>query len=289
MTIMTDFVYPGTDDRNMAENTWVLEPGVQYLVALDVDGTLVDHDGFMSPQVKEAASAVVAAGHHVVIATGRSRGATLPVCEQLGLTSGFAVASNGAITLELDPDLPDYYGVLDAVTFSPEMALGALKNALPTAKFAIETADGRFFSTERFQDRSFGIQALGTDIHHLMQLEAVRLVVHSSEDTTENFSRAIEAAGLHGVAYSVGWSAWLDIAASGVSKATALEQVRRRLGVDSAHTVAVGDGRNDIEMLRWAARGVAMGQAPEEVIAVAGEVTADVYRDGVARVLHTLT
>lgn len=288
-----EFLQSGTSpfpepDREPVGSDWELEPGVKYLVALDVDGTLVDHDGVMSPEVKDAALAASAAGHHLVISTGRSRGATLPVCEQLGLEEGFAVASNGGITLQLDPHSPDHYRTMDAVTFNPGPALKALKEALPTAKFALETADGHFFATERFQDRSFGIQAIGTDIHHLAELDAVRLVVYSSEDTPENFAEAIEDAGLHGVAYAVGWTAWLDVAAAGVSKASALEQVRRHLGVDPAHTVAIGDGRNDVEMLEWAARGVAMGQAPDEVVAVAREVTNSVYDDGAARILRSL-
>lgn len=288
-----EFLQPGTSpfpepDRDPVGSDWELEKGVKYLVALDVDGTLVDHDGAMSDEVKEAALAAAAAGHHLVISTGRSRGATLPVCEQLGLESGFAVCSNGGVTLQLDPSLPDYHRVIDAVTFNPGAALDALKDALPTAKFALETADGHFFATERFQDRSFGIQAIGTDIHQLADLDAVRLVVYSSEETPEDFARAIDAAGLHGVAYSVGWTAWLDVAAAGVSKASALEQVRRYLHVDPAHTVAIGDGRNDVEMLDWAARGVAMGQAPDEVVAVAREVTTSVYEDGAARILRSL-
>ena len=46
--------------------------------------------------------------------------------------------------------------------------------------------------------------------------------------------------------------------------------------------LAIGDGRNDIEMLRWAGRGVAMGQAVEPVIAAADDVTGTVYEDGAA-------
>jgi hydroxymethylpyrimidine pyrophosphatase-like HAD family hydrolase len=52
--------------------------------------------------------------------------------------------------------------------------------------------------------------------------------------------------------------------------------------------VAVGDQRNDIEMLQWAARGVAMGNAPEEVKAVADEVTGSVEEAGLAAVLESL-
>ena len=64
--------------------------------------------------------------------------------------------------------------------------------------------------------------------------------------------------------------------------------IRRRLSVEPRHTTAVGDGRNDLEMFAWAARGVAMGNAPEEVKAVADEVAGDVEEDGLVDVLRSL-
>lgn len=305
MTVMTQ-TQAGIDDRQQEQlksaadtlpptkvqpvrvGSWTKEAGVKYLVALDVDGTLVDHDGKMSRAVKDTARAVVAAGHHVVISTGRSMGATLPVVRQVHVESGFAVCSNGGITLRLDPQLESHYEVVDRVSFDPSSALGALADKLPAAKFALEGADGRFYSTERFQDSSFGIEAIGVDLKTLAETPAVRLVVYSASDTPEEFAKVIDEAGLHGVTYSVGWSSWLDVAANGVSKASALEQIRRQLNVDPAHTIAMGDGRNDIEMLDWAARGVAMGQAPDEVAKVCHEVTTTVYEDGAARILRTL-
>ena len=60
-------------------------------------------------------------------------------------------------------------------------------------------------------------------------------------------------------------TARLDLAPEGVSKGSALEIVRRTLRVEPGRTFAAGDQRNDLEMLRWAARGVAMGDAPDEV------------------------
>ena len=122
----------------------------------------------------------------------------------------------------------------------------------------------------------------------MLESSAVRVVVFSTDSSAEEFGEAVASIGLHGVTYSVGWTAWLDIAASGVTKATALEGLRESLGTPSARTVAVGDGRNDIEMLQWAARGVAMGQAPDEVRAAATELTGTVYDDGAAKVLRSL-
>jgi len=258
------------------------------LIALDVDGTLVDHDGNMTDEVMNAARAVVDAGHEVIIATGRSLGAALPIVEKIGLTRGYSVCSNGGVTLRIDPTLPQGFEIIDRVTFDPRPALVALRERLPTAKYALEDDEGNFLATERFQDASFGSQTRTVEFEEMLDAAAVRVVVFSTDSTTEQFGEAVEAIGLHGVTYSVGWTAWLDIAAAGVTKASALELLRRRLDIDRAHTVAVGDGRNDIEMLAWAARGVAMGQSPHEVLAAATEVTASVDDDGAAKVLRTL-
>ncbi|MBB2994996.1 HAD family hydrolase [Paeniglutamicibacter cryotolerans] len=276
MTVMTR---TGIEDR---------QEDNKIMVCLDVDGTLVDHDGAMSPAVKEAAHAVVAAGHEVVISTGRSLGATLPVIRILGIESGYAVCCNGGITVRIDMGLPDGYEVIDRRTFDPAPALIALRQALPTAKYALEDNHGNFLSTSRFQDASFGVVAQAVDFEKMLAATAVRLVVFSTDSTAEEFGEAVAAIGLHGVTYSVGWTAWLDIAAEGVSKASALEMLREQLGFEVADTLAVGDGRNDIEMLGWAGRGVAMGQAPDEVKAAADEVTDSVDQDGLVLVLAGL-
>ncbi len=258
------------------------------MIALDVDGTLVDHDGHMSAAVRSAAQAVVAEGHDVMIATGRSLNATLPIIQQIGLERGYAVCCNGGVTLRLDPSLDKGYEIIHKATFDPAPALKALRERLPNAKYALEDEDGNFLSTERFQDASFGVESIGVDFQTMLDATAVRVVVFSSENTSDEFNEAIRHIGLSGVTYSVGWTAWLDIAAEGVTKASALEVLRHKLGTDLANTVAVGDGRNDIEMLTWAGRGIAMGQAPDEVIAVADEVTASVLDDGAAQVLRSL-
>ncbi|MCQ9162567.1 MULTISPECIES: HAD family hydrolase [unclassified Arthrobacter] len=285
MTAMT--AVPGIDDQESAASAPAASTR-RHLVALDVDGTLVDHDGTMTAAVRDAATAVVDAGHEVVIATGRSLGAMLPVVEQIGMVRGYGVCSNGGVTVRLDPALDRGYEVVERVTFSPRAALTTLREKIPGARFALEDGEGNFLSTSRFQDASFGIEARGVDFNHLLDARAVRVVVNSAEASTEDFSAAIAAAGLHGVAYAVGWSAWLDIAAYGVTKATALEKLRAGMGIDPGLTVAVGDGSNDIDMLRWAGRGVAMGQAAADVLAAANEVTDSVYDDGAAAVLRSL-
>ncbi|GAA1351899.1 HAD family hydrolase [Falsarthrobacter nasiphocae] len=257
------------------------------LIALDVDGTLVNHHGDMSFGVREAGRALASRGDaHVVVATGRGLYAALPIAQEFGIESGYIVASNGGVTARLDPALDGGLEVLERVTFRPARVILALREQLPTANFAVEDEHGQYWSTLEFQDASFGVPASSLPLEELAEKTAVRVVVFSTDSSAEEFGEAVESIGLHGVTYSVGWTAWLDIAASGTTKASALENLRRRIGVDPADTVAMGDGRNDIEMLEWAARGVAMGQAPEEVKAAADEVTGSVDDDGAARILR---
>jgi hydroxymethylpyrimidine pyrophosphatase-like HAD family hydrolase len=265
----------------------VTEPG-PLLIALDVDGTIIDYDEVLSERVRTAVRGVLDAGHHVVLATGRSLPGTLPVLDRLGLTRGWCVCSNGGITLRLDPGLAEGYEIVELVTFDPAPALRLLRKHLPTALYAVENVGVGFRLTAPFPPGElYGrLEYVGFD--ELLATPATRVIVRSPEHTPEDFLRIIEQAGLHGVSYAVGWTAWLDLAPDGVSKASALEPVRAALGVPRDRTLAVGDGRNDVEMLRWAGRAVAMGQAEPEVLGVADEVTARVEEDGLADVLEPL-
>ena len=106
-----------------------------------------------------------------------------------------------------------------------------------------------------------------------------RIVVRDPESDDDVFNEMVEALGLRGVSYYIGWSAWVDIVPEGVDKAQGLERVCRELGVRAADVLAMGDGYNDMEMIRWAGRGVALGDSPEPVRAAADHVTGD-FRSG---------
>ncbi len=260
-----------------------------HLVALDIDGTTVHHDGTLSERVREAVSDTVSAGHRVVIATGRSVLGALPVIRELGLTRGQAVCSNGAVTIALDPRRPEGYRVVRTETFHPGPVLRRLRDAWPDAQIAVEVL-GRGFDV----CSDFGAGELEGEVRvvgsweELAARPATRVTFRSASGSAQDFIALADRLGLHGVNYAVGFTAWMDIAAEGVSKASGLERVRRRLRIPAGRTLAVGDQRNDLEMLGWAACGVAMGNAPDEVKAVADLVTGPVEDDGLVTVLDTL-
>ena len=113
-----------------------------------------------------------------------------------------------------------------------------------------------------------------------------RVVIRSTDHTPAEFTAIVHDLGLTGTNYFIGYSAWLDLAPEGVSKASGLDVVCERLGLTPADVLAVGDGNNDLEMLRWAGRGVAMGQSPDSVKEAADAVTGSIDDDGLATELR---
>ena len=268
----------------------------RWLIALDVDGTVLHEDGTLSDVVVEQVQRVRELGHEVTLSTGRSVEMSLPILDRLGITPEYVVCANGAITLKRDPSAPTAavspkYVREHVETFNPEEVLTTVRGHLASARYAVEDADGLFlFSGGSLPEWDSAVNGRRVEFEELLHVRATRVVVISPEHAIEDFLAVVEKMGLHRVSYNVGWTAWLDIAPDGVNKAVALERVRRLLKIPRERVMAIGDGRNDIEMLEWATasgRGVAMGQSPEEVRAAAAELTGTDIEDGVAQILST--
>ncbi len=261
-----------------------------WLVALDIDGTILHEDESIDERVADAVLSCRERGHEVMLATGRSWATTAPVLDRLGLTPEYVVCANGAITMRRDDAEPGGYVREHIETFDPTGVLERIRAFLPSGRFMVELADGYRLYTEGMSDWNLD-EAREVEFDELLDQRATRVVVISPDHELEEFLRIVEDMGLHQVSYSIGWTAWLDIAPDGVSKATALERVRGWLDVPLERVIAVGDGRNDIDMFTWAGaagRAVAMGQAPDDVRAAANETTDDIHHAGLAAVLDSL-
>lgn len=256
-----------------------------HLIALDVDGTVVGYDGALSEPVRDAIQQVAAAGNHVVISTGRSVAGTLPVLDSLSLTTGYAVCANGSMILRLGQEYESGWEAVQVTTFDPRPALLRLREIAPMSLFMIEDGDLRRWVTQAFPDNELSGTIATLPFEEMLDKRVTRIVMRDPTKTADEFDDVVAASGLHGVSYSIGWTAWLDIAPEGVSKASALETVREWLNIDSENTFAAGDGTNDLEMIRWAGRGVAMGQAPEVLKDAAAEITGTIDQDGLVDVL----
>lgn len=259
------------------------------LIALDIDGTILTphpENGFsaetVTPAVREAVDRAYDAGAHIVLASGRAPLSMSVVLRHLDMprehgSHVLGVASNGAVTFSFPP-----LKVVSEVTFDAREAVKAVLEHVPEAAVAIEEHGVGYRVNRHFPEGELDGEMILTPIEEMIAKEVSRVIIRDPDSTSEDFVTLADKLGLQGTNYFIGWTAWLDLAPEGVSKASGLEEVADRLGVDRRDVLAIGDGRNDIEMLEWAGRGVAMGQAPDEVKAIADDVAPTVYEDGCA-------
>jgi HAD superfamily hydrolase (TIGR01484 family) len=259
------------------------------VVALDIDGTLlkwVEGAGMtyeqVEPRVGTAVHRALDAGAHVVLASGRSPHGMTRVADLLGLRGQgeervWIVASNGAVVFRYPP-----VEVVHEETFDAGPAVRAILDKHPNVLVAVEERGVGYRLNSPFPEGELSGDMIITDVDELVSRPVSRVIIRDPEQSAEDFVALAEGLGLHGTDYVVGWTAWLDLSPVGVSKASGLEYVVDELGLTRHDVLAIGDGRNDIEMLQWAGRGVAMGQSIQEVIDAADEVTASVYEDGAA-------
>ena len=256
------------------------------LVALDIDGTLlkwVEGVGTtyeqISPTVYAAVHRALDAGVHVVLASGRSPHGMTNVADLLDLHGDgerlWVVASNGAVVFRYPP-----LEVVHEVTFDAAPAVRAVLQEHPSALVAVEERGVGYRVNRPFPPGELSGEFTIADVADLVAVPVSRVIIRDPDATADDFVALGERLGLQGTDYVVGWTAWLDLAPVGVSKASGLEYVARELGIDAPDVLAIGDGRNDIEMLQWAGRGVAMGQSIDVVKEAADAVTAHGLRRG---------
>jgi len=259
------------------------------VVALDIDGTLlkwIEGAGSTYEQIEPRTYAAVQraldAGAHVVLASGRSPHGMTGIADLLDLRGQdddrvWVVASNGAVVFRYPP-----IEVVHEETFDAGPAVRAILDRHPNVLVAVEERGVGYRLNSPFPEGELSGDMIITDVEEIVAGPVSRVIIRDPEQSAEDFVALAEELGLHGTNYVVGWTAWLDLSPVGVDKSSGLEHVVRRLGLTADDVLAVGDGRNDIEMLRWAGRGVAMGQAIQEVIDAADAVTDSVYDDGLA-------
>src|SRR3546814_13819406 len=116
-----------------------------------------------------------------------------------------------------------------------------------------------------------------TDVDEIVGEPVSRVIIRDPDATVEDFHLLAEKLGLHGTDYVIGWTAWMDLAPVGVSKASGLAHVARELGVHAADAPAIGDGLNHLEMFASPGRPVALGHAVALALAAAAVVPLSRY------------
>lgn len=257
------------------------------LIATDLDGTIVRHDGSVSERVLEAFAAALADGIRIVFVTGRPPRWMHEVAVATG-HAGVGICGNGAFIYDMAEE-----SVMELFGMSGELAADAVdpvREVLPNSAFAVESLSG--FSYEPTYRPRWDIHeptATGP-IHGLLTDDIAKLLVRD-DVLPGDVMLELAAPALSGVVevtHSDVNDSLLELSALGVTKGTTLALLAQRWGIAQGEVVAFGDMPNDAEMLRWAGVGYAMGNAHPMVLAAADARAPSIDDDGVALVLEEL-
>jgi Cof subfamily protein (haloacid dehalogenase superfamily) len=258
------------------------------VVATDLDGTVVRSDGTVSARTRSALDSARAAGALVIIATGRPPRWLDGIPEATG-HQGLAICANGGMVYDLAAQQVVAAHPLPAENARTIMAV--LRAVVPGIAFALERVDGLFAHEAAYVPRwEPEANTVVGDLDEVMTGPISKLLGRreglDSDELLAVVSESIETEAASFTHSSL--DGLLEISAYGVTKASTLAEVLTERGLGAADVVAFGDMPNDLEMLAWAGRGVAMGNAHPDLKAVADEVTATNDDDGVALVLERL-
>lgn len=275
------------------------------LLALDVDGTLLDRSGRLLPSTVAAVARAAAAGIRPVLCTGRRYRRARPVADSLGLDAPL-VCNSGALVkdprdgrtlwrAEIEPSLAravlDHFRGCDepAVSFVDHAdgdPIDFLIDAYPIGRALFDEYVARNLEhagiVPGWSDRVGSSVADGFAHFHLCAIGsrpdmlAVEASLHEAiPDRVRTFvQKSPRYAGT-----------MCEVLSPEASKWSAVLHLAELWGIGPEEICAVGDDRNDVPMIRGAGFGVAMGHAPPEVLAVADHVTGDHDSDGVARLV----
>ncbi len=262
------------------------------LLVVDIDGTLIGEDGTIPAENRDALAKVRRSGIQVSLSTGRVAKTCVEIIDQLSL-EGNHIFFDGALVSN-----PEKGEEICVKPISEELVRQAVEFAhLNEINLDLFSATHYFVERETWASevrrRFFGIPPTIVDFTKLGQRERIikgTLAVNSTEERAKadgfhlHFKESLRFSLAKTPAYPD--IDFINVVDLGVSKGRALEVLASYLGISMNEVIAVGDGANDISLLSTAGLAVAMGNATDEVKAVADYITLDVEHSGLAAAIE---
>jgi Cof subfamily protein (haloacid dehalogenase superfamily) len=256
------------------------------LLVTDIDGTLVTSAREITPAILQAVRAAQHLGVRVCLATGRMWPSGEPYFRRLGADPP-AILYNGGLVYDFPTGT-----VLRRIplAYAHARAVLELLREIPAVQPHLYVNDRVYTAgpnkhTDWYR-RKDGVQVEEVgDLVAFLPPEPMKILIIGAPPDLVTVRDRIRALPLpiHTVFSE---KTYLEILPEGSSKGAALEFMAQHLRVPLADVIAVGDHHNDVEMIRAAGLGVAMGNAPAELKAVAKYVTATNDEEGLAEVIH---
>ncbi|MBM7853649.1 Cof subfamily protein (haloacid dehalogenase superfamily) [Desulfohalotomaculum tongense] len=253
-----------------------------------MDDTLLDSDLNISPRVIEAVRKVREKGIHITLATGRMFCSAKPYAQKLGINL----------------PLITYQGALVKNALSEEVLLHRPVPLELARRVVAKIKEYRYHINVYIDDtlyvekitpeaeiyaRISGIKAHPVgDLLQFLQQPPTKVLAVASEREIDELQREVKPLFGEQLHITKSKPQFLEFSHPRATKGDALAMLAEHFGVQRHQVMAIGDGDNDVEMLRYAGMGVVVGNAREEIKALAGYVAPSNDEDGVAEALEKL-
>lgn len=257
----------------------------KYVIALDLDGTLTNHNKEITPRTYKALMEAEKQGAVIVLASGRPTYGIEPLaqCLKLDEKGGFILSYNGGKIVDCKTNKVLYTKSL------PKEVLPIIYDYATTHNYALLGYLGDEILTEKPDDEyvkeesrinKMAICRVENLLAALEDTPTKLLLTGCPEDMVKAES---ELFGLLQTKMDVFRSApfFVELVPKGIDKAQSLERLLQHLGLNATNLIAFGDGYNDMSMIKYANIGVAMANAAPELRAIADYVTLSNEEDGV--------
>lgn len=252
------------------------------LVVSDIDGTLIDYDLTISSKLQKTVEKLRAKNILFTLATGRMFSSALPFAQKLNIDIPI-ITYNGALIQD---------AAKKTQLFSQKITPSASQLLLQTCQannwYVQCYIDDKLYVAE---DCSYARQysslagvpfyALGRDFFKLQTAQEKMLIIAETTEIVGIQDQLEQMVGSE-ICFTSSKSKFIECVHRDVNKGRAIEQLARFLNIDINEVMAVGDSFNDVEMLKTAGLGVAMGNAPQAVQNIANAVTTGVDAEGLA-------
>jgi Cof subfamily protein (haloacid dehalogenase superfamily) len=253
------------------------------LIALDLDGTLLDPSEAISPANRAAIDACLAAGIRIVLVTGRGVETPEQIARELGLNFPI-ICAHGAITKDfLAGKVLGHIPV--PLIYAKPMIEFAEQNELDAAVYVRE----RFYriaGSRRYMEDQRGPKWRDVGSFSEILGEAPTFIRFFGREAARSVRSTFADVPVHFKFESWGEFEELAVTSIEATKKNALVRLCKDLEIESENVLAIGDSRNDVPMLRWAGTGIAMANALPEVRRAVPYVTASNAEDGVAQAIE---
>lgn len=251
------------------------------IIALDVDGTLLNDEHVLTEQTKHTIRLVHDLGATIVLCTGRGPGNAIPVMEELGL-AGTIITHNGAATIRTaDRSIMHQYPFR-----SQDLAYFISYCREHGIHYDLSTPTEQHTDTE-YPDlvgqmyAKFMIQPVRvTDVIALQELP-VKFTAYSANKLVMDRVEADWKQENQGLQVLRSGDEFIDVMHAEASKGNALRALTQSLGIAPSEVLAMGNYYNDVDMLQFAGMGIAMDNSPDAVKQIADEITVSNNKGGV--------